>query len=117
MGAYFDIGYKKPSLENYGERTLSILLNRVASGALEMLFDEALKETHPVIHEIIMEVLVLDQISFTDLNKTDFNVAVQAIRDCIASRKEPTEWQTFQKNVWEAQIEPLIQQDECYQQG
>lgn len=116
MGAYFDIGYK-PLTDNDDERNLSVLLNRSSSSALEMLFDEALQEKYPRIHEIIMEVLVLDQISFTDLSKADFNIAIQAIRNCIASRKEPTEWQIFQKDMWEIYIEPLVQRDQRYQQN
>ncbi|AWH87781.1 hypothetical protein [Limnobaculum parvum] len=116
MGATFFIGYKPPENDNI-EGSLHEGLNRSASNALEVLFKEALQERFVGIYDQIMQYEVLDQISFIELSITDFNIAVQAIRNCISSRKEPSELQIFQKNIWETQIEPLIQQDERYQQG
>lgn len=110
MGATVFVGYPEKG-------SLHITLNRVASNALETLLDESLKETHPELYEKIMEVLVLDQMSFTDLNKVDFNISIQAIRDCIAKWKNLTELQLYQKKIWEEVIEPLIQQDERYQKN
>lgn len=91
-------------------------LNRTASNALEALFDEALQERHPVIHEKIMMYLPLDQISFSELNKEEFNLAVNEIQNCIHSRTAPSEWQSYQKRIWDDEIGPLIQQDERYLQ-
>ncbi|ACZ78787.1 hypothetical protein J8657_19630 [Dickeya oryzae] len=109
MGATVFIGYL--------ERTsLRITLNRIASDALEDLLDDALQGNHPIIYEKIMEVLVLDQINFTDLNNEEFILAVKVIRDCIKRRTELTEWQLYQKRIWEEEIEPLVQQDERYLQ-
>lgn len=108
MGATFFIGYPEG-------KDLHVTLNRKASNALEALFDEALQSNYPDIHEKIMEVLVLDQISFTELSNADFNLAVEKIRNCIHSRTEETEWQSYQKRMWEEEMEPLIQQDVRYQ--
>lgn len=108
MGATFFIGYTEG-------KDLHVTLNRKASNALEALFDGALQSDCPDIHEKIMEVLVLDQISFTELSNADFNLAIKEIRDCIHSRTEATEWHSYQKRMWEEEMEPLIQQDERYQ--
>lgn len=115
MGSYVGIGYR--SSVNNDEGNLSIVLNRSASNALEMLIDESLQITHPELHEIIMEVLALDQINFFELSKNDFNISIQAIRDCIAKWKNLTELQLYQKKIWEEVLEPLIQQDERYQKN
>ncbi|WON76267.1 hypothetical protein [Serratia sp. UGAL515B_01] len=115
MGSFFDIGCKAYN-NNYGERGLTVGLNRTASNALETLFDEALQANHPDIHEKIMMYLPLDQISFSELSKEEFNLAVKAIKDCIHNRTEPTEGQSYQKRMWEEEIQPLILQDERYQQ-
>ncbi|MGM3223631.1 MULTISPECIES: hypothetical protein [Dickeya] len=109
MGATIFIGYPEG-------KDLHVTLNRRASDALEDLFNDALQSSYPIIYEKIMEVLVLDQISFTDLSREDFNLAVKNIRDCIKRRTELTEWQLYQKRIWEEEIEPLVQQDERYQQ-
>lgn len=115
MGSFFDIGCK-PCNNNSDERGLSVGLNRTASNALEALFDEALQERHPDIHEKIMKYLPLDQISFSELNREEFNLAVNEIQNCILSLTAPAEWQSYQKRMWDDEIGPLIQQDERYQQ-
>lgn len=116
MGAYFGIGYK-PLNGNYGERNLSVVLNRQASDVLEALLDEALQDKYPEILEKIMEVYVLDQINFNELNEADFNIAIKAIRDCLDARKESSDGQLYQKRTWEEALEPLIRQDERYHLG
>ena len=63
-----------------------------------------------------MEVQVLDQINFNELNKSEFNTSIKVIREYLAARKETSEGQLYQKRIWEEEIEPLIQQDERYQQ-
>ncbi|MDD9340659.1 MAG: hypothetical protein PV362_13610 [Providencia heimbachae] len=108
MGATFFIGY-------LDDKSLHTTLNRYASDSLEMLIDEALKESYPKLYEIIMEVIVLDQIHFIDLNKQEFNTAVTVIRNCLQNRDSPTEGQIKQKHIWESEIEPLIQQDKRYE--
>ncbi|WP_422880922.1 hypothetical protein [Pantoea agglomerans] len=115
MGAYFGIGYRALD-NNYGERNLSVVLNRQASDVLEALLDEVLQDNYPVIHQKIMEVQVLDQINFNELNKSEFNTSIKVIREYLAARKETSEGQLYQKRIWEEEIEPLIQQDERYQQ-
>ncbi|MBQ0536747.1 MULTISPECIES: hypothetical protein [Providencia] len=110
MGSYIGIGYSKNSADN-----LSIVLNRSASGALEVLFDKALNEKYPAIYETVMEVYVLDQMNFYDLEKKDFNIAIKAIRNYLTEMREPTENQLFQKLVWNNEIEPLIKQDKRYE--
>ncbi|MCO7256534.1 hypothetical protein KSI86_20470 [Dickeya oryzae] len=114
MGAYFGIGYRASS-NNYGERKLSVVLNRQASDVLVALFDEVLKENYPVIYDKIMEVQVLDQINFYDLNESEFNETIKVIRNYLATRKEKNEGFLYQKRIWEEEIEPLAQQDDRYQ--
>jgi hypothetical protein len=114
MGSYVGIGYRSSS--NNDEGNLSIILNRSASNALEILIDDCFKIEHPKLHGIIMEVLVLDQINFFELNEDDFNMAVRAIRKYISGWEKPSELQLHQKKVWEEYIEPLIQQDQRYHQ-
>jgi hypothetical protein len=92
------------------------VLNRQASDVLEALLDEVLQDNYPVIHQKIMEVQVLDQINFNELNKSEFNTSIKVIREYLAARKETSEGQLYQKRIWEEEIEPLIQQDERYQQ-
>ncbi|PIT08777.1 hypothetical protein BGI40_01940 [Snodgrassella communis] len=108
MGATIFIGYPEKG-------SLHITLNRQASNALETLLDESLQKVYPELHEKIMEVLVLDQISFTELTQKEFNIVIKAVRDCIINKKVPTEYDAYQKKIWEKIIEPLIQQDERYQ--
>ncbi|MBN3145683.1 hypothetical protein [Pectobacterium brasiliense] len=115
MGSFFDIGCK-PHNNNTGDRGLTVGLNRTASNALEALFDEALQERHLGIHEKIMIYLPLDQISFSELSKEEFNLAIKEIQTCIHSRRESSEYQSYQRRMWEEEIEPLVQQDERYQQ-
>ncbi|PAW36138.1 hypothetical protein CIL06_10670 [Pantoea vagans] len=115
MGAYFGVGYRALN-SNHGEGNLSVVLNRQASDVLEALLDEVLKDNYPVIHEKIMELQVLDQITFNELNKSEFDTAIRVIRQYLAARKETSEGQLYQKRIWEKEIEPLIQQDERYQQ-
>ncbi|AUQ27203.1 hypothetical protein [Dickeya zeae] len=115
MGAYFGIGYRASS-NNYDERKLSVVLNRQASDVLVALFDEVLKENYPVIYDKIMEVQVLDQINFYDLNESEFNEILNVIRSYLATRKEKNEGILYQKRIWEEEIEPLAQQDDRYQQ-
>lgn len=110
MGSYIGIGYSKKSADN-----LSVVLNRSASGALEILFDKALNGKHSELYEKIMEVFVLDQMNFYDLEKEDFNIAIKAIRNYLTEMREPTEAQSFQKLVWNSEIEPLIKQDKRYE--
>lgn len=114
MGSFFDIGCK-PYNNNYGERGLTVGLNRTASNALEALFDDALQECHPDIHEKIMMFLPLDQISFSELSKEEFNMAIKTIRQCLFARKEPNEVQLYQQDIWNTEILPLMMQDERYQ--
>lgn len=114
MGSFFDIGYK-PDKHNGSPTGLTVGLNRTASNALEALFEESLLEMYPEIHEKIMMYLPLDQISFNELNKEEFNMAIDEIQKCLRCRTEPAEWQSYQKFIWEAEIEPLVQQDERYQ--
>lgn len=114
MGSFFDIGCK-PYNNNYGERGLTVGLNRTASNALEALFDEALQECYPDIHAKIMMYLPLDQISFSELNKEEFNMAVKTIRQCLYARKEPNEGQLYQQDIWNTEILSLMKQDERYQ--
>lgn len=115
MGSFFVIG-NKPCNNNYGDRRITELLNRTASNAMESLFDEALQERYPTIHEKLIMYLPMDQICFAELSKEEFNLAIKEIQACIDSRKEPGGPQSYQKRVWEAEIEPLIRQDERYQQ-
>ncbi|UCZ75073.1 hypothetical protein LHK94_19065 [Dickeya zeae] len=115
MGAYFGIGYRALS-NNYGERKLSVVLNRQASDVLVALFDEVLQDNYPCIYEKIMEVLVLDQVNFYELNEAEFNETIKVIRNYLATRKEKNEGQLYQKRIWEEEIEPLVQQDERYRQ-
>ncbi|WP_407274373.1 hypothetical protein V6C39_01030 [Dickeya ananatis] len=115
MGSFFNIG-RKPCNDNYGDRSLTVGLDRTSSNALEALFDDALQEHYPDIHEKIMLYLPLDQITLAELEKEEFNVAVKTIRECINNRTELTQGQIFQKLTWDEYIEPLIQQDERYQQ-
>jgi len=116
MGSYFGIGYK-PLINNhnYGERNLSVVLNRQASNLLEALFDEALQDNYPQIHEKIMEVLPLDQINFNELSEHEFNVAIKCINKYLFDRKNPNEGQLYQQNIWETEILSLMKQDERYQ--
>ncbi|AMO46473.1 hypothetical protein GA0061071_12029 [Kosakonia oryzendophytica] len=107
MGATFFIGYPQ-------DKDLHTTLNRTESDALEALLDEALVGKYSHIHDIVMEMLVLDQISFTELSSSDFNTAIQAVRNCLHSRNEPNEWQLYQKRIWEKELEPLMQQDDRY---
>jgi len=81
---------------------------------MESLFDEALQERYPAIHEKVMMYLPLDQICFAELSKEEFNLAVKEIQSCIDSRKESSEPRSYQKQMWEAEIEPLIRQDKRY---
>lgn len=76
MGATVFIGYSK-------HKNLHVTLNRKASDAVETLFDAALREQIPRIHEEVVKMLVLDQISFVDLDKTDFDMAIDAVRFCF----------------------------------
>lgn len=115
MGYFFDIGCK-PYNDNFGERGLTIGLNRTASNAIETLFDEALQKCHPDTHEKVMMYLPLDQINFSELNKEEFNLAIKEIERCIQSRTVSLEWQSYQERIWEEELKPLIQQDERYQQ-
>lgn len=108
MGATFFIGY----LEN---KSLHVTLNRGASNLIEALLDETLQYNFPEIHQMIMEVLVLDQINFTELNTSDFNLVIRQVRKCLSSRIDPSEAYKVQKMIWEETIEPLIQQDKRYQ--
>ncbi|WP_052050366.1 hypothetical protein [Cedecea neteri] len=110
MGLYIGVGYSKNSGDN-----LSVVLNRSASGALEVLFDKALNTKYPTLYETIMEVYFLDQINFYDLEKKYFNIAIKAIRNYLIEIIEPTEAQLFQKVVWNNEIEPLIKQDKRYE--
>ncbi|MEX6255744.1 hypothetical protein [Providencia huaxiensis] len=110
MGAYIGIGYSENSTKN-----LSVSLNRSASGALEVLFDKALQARYPQIYETIMEVFVIDQMNFYDLEEKDFNIAIKTIRNYLRDMKNPTEAQLFQKFIWQSEIEPLIQQDKRYE--
>ncbi|APG17520.1 hypothetical protein A3780_08135 [Kosakonia radicincitans] len=82
---------------------------------MEALFDEALQEAYLAIHEKIMETLLLDQINFDEHSPTDFNIAIHAIRNCLARRKAPKDWQKWQKEVWEHNLEPSVRQDFRYQ--
>ncbi|WHU82346.1 hypothetical protein A7P61_03895 (plasmid) [Pantoea agglomerans pv. betae] len=82
--------------------------------ALETLFDEALQEFHPDIHEKVMLNLPLDQINFSELNKDEFNLAIKEIERCIQSRTVSLEWQSYQERIWEEKSTSLIQQDERY---
>lgn len=113
MGSFFDIGYKPSTTD--GTRGLRVGLNRTASNALEALFDEALEKRYPDIHEKIMLYLPLDQITFSELDKDEFNLAVQEIKKCVDGRKNAPEGQSYQKRMWEDEIYPLIIQDERYQ--
>ncbi|MBP2837052.1 hypothetical protein J8658_13695 [Dickeya zeae] len=115
MGSFFNIG-RKPCNHSYGDRSLTVGLDRSSSNALEALFDDALLEYYPDIHEKIMLYLPLDQITLAELEKEEFNVAIKTIRECINNQTELTQGQVFQKLTWDEYIEPLIQQDERYQQ-
>ncbi|WP_455813229.1 hypothetical protein [Pseudomonas graminis] len=114
MGSFFDIGCK-PYNNNDGERGLTVGLNRTASNALEALLDEVLQYRHPDIHEKIMMYLPLDQITFSELTKEEFNLTVKEIQKCIHNRTESAEWQCYQERMWVEEIEPLVLQDERYQ--
>ncbi len=105
MGATFFVG---------NSDGLHVTLNRRASDALEILLDEALREKYIDIYKKIMKMEVLDQISFTDLNKTEFMLAIQVIRDCLPNRPAPTEGLLTQRKIWEEEIEPLIKKDQRY---
>ncbi|HII3580882.1 hypothetical protein, partial [Citrobacter freundii] len=98
-----------------GVRNLDVGLNRQASQLMEALFDESLQETFPAIHNKIMEMLPLDQINFDELSLIEFNIAIHAIRNCLARRTELTNWQEWQKELWERNFEPLVRQDFRYQ--
>lgn len=113
MGSYVGIGFR--SLKDDNDENLSIVLNRGASNALEMLIDESLQNSHPKLYKIITEVLVLDQFNFYELSKNDFNTVVKTITDYISAWKNPSELQLYQKKLWEETLLPLIQQDERYQ--
>ncbi|WP_421506941.1 hypothetical protein [Erwinia rhapontici] len=115
MGSFVNVGYKPPYNDSYQGKDLTIGLNRTWSNALEVLFDDALQECYPDMHEKIMLYLPLDQITLAELETEEFNVVLKVIRECINSRIDPTQGQLFQKRVWEEVIEPLIQQDERYQ--
>ena len=108
MGATVFIGYSK-------DKSLHVTLNRKASDAVEMLFDDVLREKKTKIHEEVMEMLVLDQISFVDLGKDDFNMVIEAVRSYFFRLDSLTEWQSFQKYIWEEILAPLFEQDERYQ--
>ncbi|MEQ4454278.1 hypothetical protein ABNT06_23105 [Kosakonia sacchari] len=98
MGSFFVIG-SKPYNNNYGDRGLSVGLNRTASNAMESLFDEALQQRYPAIHKKVMMYLPVDQISFEELSKEELNLAIKEIQACIDSRKEPSGSQSDQKRV------------------
>jgi hypothetical protein len=108
MGATVFIGYSK-------DKSLHVTLNRKASDAVEMLFDDVLRERKTKIHEEVMEMLVLDQISFVGLSKDDFNMVIEAVRCYFFRLDSLTEWQSFQKYIWEEILAPLFEQDERYQ--
>lgn len=110
MGATFFIGYPE-------DKDLHVTLSRVASDALETLLDAALQEKHPEIHTVIMEMLALDQISFAGLDRDDFNMMIKAVREYLIGLEDLTAWQLYQKAMWKEELEPLLQQDERYQQG
>ncbi|KEY57096.1 hypothetical protein [Serratia sp. DD3] len=116
MGSFFNIG-RKPCSNNYSDRSLTVGLDRSSSNALEALFDDAFQEHYPELHEKIMLYLPLDQIVLAELEKEEFNVAIKAVRECINNRTELTRGQTSQKLAWEEYMEPIIQQDERYQQS
>jgi len=96
-------------------RNLDVGLNRQASNFMEALFDGALQELYPSIHEKIMETLPLEQMNFDELSPTDFNIAIHAIRNCLARRIAPEDWQEWQKELWEQNFESLARQDFRYQ--
>ncbi|WP_336844147.1 hypothetical protein [Providencia rettgeri] len=108
MGATFFIGY-------LSDKSLHTTLNRYASDALEALVEDALQENYPKLYEIITEMIVLDQISFIELNKQEFNEAINVIRAYLKNINNPTEGQIKQKYIWDNEIEPLIQQDKRYE--
>lgn len=108
MGATVFIGYSK-------RKSLHVTLNRKASDAVEMLFDAALRERNPRVYEKTMEMLVLDQIGFVDLSKDDFNMVIGAVRCYFFRLDSLTEWQSFQKYIWEEVLAPLFGLDERYQ--
>lgn len=108
MGATVFIGHSK-------DKSLHVTLNRKASDAVEMLFDDVLREKKTKIHEEVMKMLVLDQISFVDLSKDDFNMVIEAVRSYFFRLDSLTEWQSFQKYIWEEILAPLFEQDERYQ--
>ncbi|WP_236207918.1 hypothetical protein [Pseudomonas tohonis] len=107
MGATVFIDYSK-------DKSLHVTLSRKASDAVEMLFDAVLREKTRV-HEEVMEMLVLDQVGFVDLSKDDFNMVVAAVRCYFFRLDSLTEWQSFQKYIWEEILAPLFEQDERYQ--
>jgi len=108
MGATFFVGHSK-------DKELHVTLNRRASDAIEILLDEALKEKFINIYESITEMLVLDQLNFCDLSKTDFNCVIHAVKNYLDNRDNPTEGQVSQQHLWEAEILSLMKQDERYQ--
>lgn len=114
MGSFFTIGYKFEGKAS-GARSLNVGLNRYTSMLMEGLFNEVFQEKFPVIHEKIMEIFPLDQISFGDLSSLDFNIAIRAIRDFLAHRTEAEEWQVRQKDIWQEHFEPLVLQDFRYE--
>lgn len=108
MGATVFVGY-------INKDSLHVTLNRNASDALETLLDESLQTTYPIIHDKIMEELVLDQISFNNLTKKEFNILIKTVQNYLNNKSFHRERENYQEKVWEENVIPLIQRDKRYE--
>lgn len=108
MGATVFVGY-------IDKESLHVTLNRNASDALETLLDQSLQKTYPVLHEKIMKELVLDQISFNNLTKKEFNILIKTVKNYLNDISFHAKKEYYQKKVWEENIIPLIQRDKRYE--
>lgn len=107
-----NVNKKKPE-----DKFISTYVNSSYWDAFGDLLDEVFLPNYPKLHGIVKseEGEYLKFYSFVELNKRDFNQAVNLIRDYIAKQKNPTEWQKMAQVVWNEIAEPYIIKDERYQ--
>ncbi|WEV49343.1 hypothetical protein OZX61_02315 [Acinetobacter sp. ESL0695] len=80
------------------------------------LLDAVFLPNYSSLHEIIKseEGEYLKFYSFVELNKEDFNLAVQLIRNYISNQKNLMRWQQMAQEIWNEIAEPYVIQDEKY---
>lgn len=100
-------------VDSVTNKSMHASINSYNWDALGELLDTALERQHPEIYKIIKseEAMALGYYYFNELNKSEFETAIEAIRNEISKWSEVSAIQLRAKQVWETICESWILRD------